>query len=286
MKMKILLSVVAVAAVTFAVVQTSRITDLKERAATAEHKRLNFVMEMLCRGKGEAIEVVGVNPESAYRKATEAYQARDLIALQTALYSLPAFPDVRMPLAFAFDDTFLRTERLLDFEDVGEFERFAWVNTEVSMYYGRLYIREKSFEVLTCIEELTFLRFRKYKEKFHAEGKKTLSWWLSVSWTFGSPTSSPQRALRGLVCGHDKAADRIGGRRSPRMRDVAEGCDFIGSGDVNGDRSLRLYAEMVGCRFPFVVQIEFGHWISRSRWCRVILDGTALQRITCALQIA
>ena len=174
MKIKILLSIVAAAAMTLAVVQTSRISGLKERVAAAEHKRLNFVMEMLCSGNGEKIEVVGVSPESAYRKATEAYQARDPIALRTALYSLPAFPDVRMPVAFDFDDTFLRTGRLLDFEDVGEFERFAWANTEMSMYYGRLYIREKNFEVLTCIEELTFLRFRKYREKFHAEGKKDL----------------------------------------------------------------------------------------------------------------
>ena len=67
MKLKILLTVVAVAAATFAVVQTSRISGLRERVAAAEQKRLNFVMEMLCPGKGETIEVVGVNPESAYR---------------------------------------------------------------------------------------------------------------------------------------------------------------------------------------------------------------------------
>ena len=174
MKMKILLSVVAVVAVTFAVVRTSQISGLKERAAAAEKKRLYLLMEMLCRGRGDVVDVVGVNPELSYRRALDAYHARDLNALRTALYELPAFPDVRMPLAFAFDDTFLRTERLLNFEDVGEFERFAWANTEMSMYYGRLYIREKSFEVLTCVEELTFLRFRKYKEKFHAEGKKDL----------------------------------------------------------------------------------------------------------------
>ena len=172
--MKILLSVVAVVAVTFAVVRTSQISGLKERAAAAEHKRLNFVMEMLCPGKGEAIEVVDVNPESAYRKAADAYQNRDLIALRTALCSLPAFPDVRMPLGFAFDNAFLRTERLLEFSRVDDFERFAWVNTEVSMYYGRLHMREKHFEFPISIEYLTFLRFRKYKEKFHAEGKKDL----------------------------------------------------------------------------------------------------------------
>ena len=174
MKMKILLSVVAAASVTFAVVQTSRISDLRERVAAAEQKRLDLLMEMLCRGKGETIEVVGVNPESAYRKAADAYQARDLIALRTALYSLPAFPDVRMPLGFSFDDAFLRTERLQEFSRVDDFERFAWVNTEVSMYYGRLHMREKHFEFPICIENLTFLRFRKYKEKFHAEGKKDL----------------------------------------------------------------------------------------------------------------
>ena len=174
MKIKILLSIVTAAAVTLAIVQTSRISGLRERVAAAEQKRLNFVMEMLCRGRGDVVDVVGVNPVLSCRRALDAYHARDLIALRTALYELPAFPDVRMPLAFAFDDTFLRTERLLDFEDVGEFERFAWANTEMSMYYGSLYIRGREFEVLTCVEELTFLRFRKYKEKFHAEGKKDL----------------------------------------------------------------------------------------------------------------
>ena len=174
MKMKILLSVVAAAAVTLTVVQTSQISGLKERVAAAEQNRLDLLMGMLWSSKAEAIEVVGVDPESAYRRAAEAYQARDLVALRTALYSLPAFPDTKMPLRLAFDDSFLRTERLQDFTDAGVFERFAWVNTEVSMYYGRLYLRGRKFEILTCIEEFSFLRFRKYKEKFHAEGKKDL----------------------------------------------------------------------------------------------------------------
>ena len=174
MKTKILLSIVAVVAVTFAVVQTSRISGLRERATAAEQKRLNFVMEMLSSFKGDVMDVVGVNPEAAYRKAADAYQDRDLIALRTALSELPAFPDVNMPLRLAFDDSFLRTERLQDFGNSEEFERFAWANTEVSMFYGRMYIRSKDFEIPISIEYLTFLRFRKYKEKFHAEGKKDL----------------------------------------------------------------------------------------------------------------
>lgn len=174
MKTKILLAVVAVAAAMFAVVQTSRISDLKERVSAAEHKRLSLLMEMLCHGHGEVMEVVGVNPEAAYRKAAEAYQSRDLIALRTALNSFPAFPDNKMPLRLVFDDSFLRNERLHDFENPEEFKRFAWVNTEVSMFYGRMYIRGKEFRIPISIEYLTFLRFRKYKEKFHAEGKNDL----------------------------------------------------------------------------------------------------------------
>ena len=204
MKMKILLTVVAVAAATFAVVQTSRISNLMERAVVAEHKRINLLMEMLCPGKGETLEVVGVNPESAYRKAADAYQVRDLIALRTALYSLPAFPDVKMPLGFAFDDAFLRTERLQEFSRVDDFERFACVNTEVSLYYGRLHMREKNFEFPISIEYLTFLRFRKYKEKFHAEGKKDLEqmaqrfmdlWIAHIE----SPEGFTRIGLRGLI---------------------------------------------------------------------------------------
>lgn len=204
MKMKLLLSIVAVATVTLAVVQTSRISCLRGLVAAAEHKRLNLLMEMLCPGKGETIEVVGVNPEAAYRKAADAYQARDLIALRTALYSLPAFPAVKMPLRFAFDNSFLRTERLYDFDRVDDFERFAWVNTEVAMYYGRLYLRGKDFEILTCIEEFSFLRFKNYKEKFHSEGKKDLEqvaqrfmdlWIAHIE----SPEGFTRIGLRGLV---------------------------------------------------------------------------------------
>ena len=204
MKLKILLIVVAAAAATLAVVQTSRISDLKERVAAVEHKRFNLLMEMLWSGKGETIEVVGVNPESAYRKAADAYQSRDLIALRTALYMLPAHPDTKMPLRLAFDDSFLRTERLLDFEDAEEFERFAWANTETSAFYGGLYLREKRFEMSLCVEYLTFLRFRKYKEKFHAVGKNDLEqvalrfmdlWIAHIE----SPEGFTRRAVRGMI---------------------------------------------------------------------------------------
>ena len=221
MKLKILLSIVAVVAVTFAVVQTSRIQGqtsriqgLRERAAAAEQKRLDLLMEMLSSFKGDVMDVVGVNPEAAYRKAADAYQARDLIALRTALYSLPAFPDTKMPLRLAFDDSFLRTERLQDFTDAGVFERFAWVNTEVSMYYGRLYLRGRDFEILTCIEEFSFLRFRKYKEKFHAEGKKDLEqvaqrfmdlWIAHIE----SPEGFTRIGLRGLVRQRTELAEAV-----------------------------------------------------------------------------
>ena len=204
MKVKILLSVVVVAAVTFAVVQTSRIAGLRERAAAAEQKRFNLLMEMLWKGKGDVMEVVGVNPESSYRRAADAYQARDLIALRTALYMLPALPDTKMPLRLAFDDAFLRTGRLLDFGDAEEFERFAWANTEVSVFYGGLYLREKRFEMSLCVEYLTFLRFRKYREKFHAEGKNDLEqmalrfidlWIAHIE----SPEGFTRRAVRGMI---------------------------------------------------------------------------------------
>lgn len=175
MKLKILLTVVAVAAATFAVVQTSRISGLRERVAAAEQKRLNFVMEMLCPGKGETIEVVGVNPESAYRKAADAYQARDMIALRTALPLCNNCPvEIEKILLSPFNRSFLRTDTLQEFTRVEDFECFAWVNIEVAMFFGRSCFREKSFEIPISIEYLTFLRFRKYKEKFHAEGKKDL----------------------------------------------------------------------------------------------------------------
>ena len=175
MKLKILLSIVAAVAVTFAVVQTSRISDLKERVASAEQRRLDLLMEMLWSGKGETIEVVGVNPETAYRKAADAYQARDLIALRTALPLCNNCPvEIEKILLSPFNRNFLRTDTLQGFTRVEDFECFAWANIEVAMFFGRSCFREKSFEIPISIEYLTFLRFRKYKEKFHIEGKKDL----------------------------------------------------------------------------------------------------------------
>ena len=125
MKMKMLLSIVAVAAVTFAVVQTSRISGLKERAAVVEHKRLNFVMEMLCPGKAAAMEVVGVDQKSAYQRAANAYQDCDLLALRTALSLCNNCPiEIERILLSPFNNVFLRTQTLREFAQVEEFERF------------------------------------------------------------------------------------------------------------------------------------------------------------------
>ena len=175
MKLKILMVVVALATATFAVVQTSRISGLKERVAAAEKKRLDLLMEMFWSGKSETIEVVGVNPEFAYRKAADAYQARDLIALRTALPLCNNCPiEIEKILLSPFNRSFLRTDTLQEFARVEDFECFAWANIEVAMFFGRSCFRVKSFEIPICFEYLTFLRFRKYREKFHAEGKKDL----------------------------------------------------------------------------------------------------------------
>ena len=175
MKIKILLIVITAVAVTFAVVQTSRISGLKERAAAFERKRLDLLMEMLCPGKDETIEVIGVNPESAYRRAADAYRAHDLIALRTALSLCNNCPiEIEKILLSPFNSGFLRTNELQEFSRVEDFECFAWANIEVAMFFGRSCFRGKEFEIPICIEYLTFLRFRKYKEKFHAEGKKDL----------------------------------------------------------------------------------------------------------------
>ena len=175
MKMKILLAVVAVSAVAFAIVQASWISDLKERVTVAEQMRLNFVKEMLCPINGEEMEVVGVNQEASYQSAVAAYQSCDLIALRTALSLCNNSPIVIERILLApFNRSFLRTDSLKDFSSVDEFARFAWANTEVSMFFGRMYIRGKEFEIAIGAEYLTFLRFRKYMEKFHAEGKTDL----------------------------------------------------------------------------------------------------------------
>ena len=72
------------------------------------------------------------------------------------------------------------------------------------MFFGRSCFRGKEFEIPICIEYLTFLRFRKYKEKFHAEGKKDLEqvaqrfmdlWIAHIE----SPEGFTRIGLRGLI---------------------------------------------------------------------------------------
>lgn len=205
MKIKILLIVITAVAVMFAVVQTLRISGLKERAAALERKRLDLLMEMLCPGKDETIEVIGVNPESAYRRAADAYRAHDLIALRTALSLCNNCPiEIEKILLSPFNSGFLRTNELQEFSRVEDFECFAWANVAVAKFFGRSCFRGKEFEIPICIEYLTFLRFRKYKEKFHAEGKKGLEqmaqrfmdlWIAHIE----SPEGFTRIGLRGLV---------------------------------------------------------------------------------------
>ena len=251
MKMKILLSVVAVVAVTFAVVRTSQISGLKERAAAAEHKRLNFVMEMLCPGKGVAMEVVGVNPESAYRRAADAYQTRDLIALRTALSLCNNCPiEIERILLSPFNRGFLRTDTLQEFSRVGDFECFAWANIEVAMFFGRSCFREKSYEIPISIEYLTFLRFRKYKEKFHAEGKKDLEqvaqrfmdlWIAHIE----SPEGFTRIGVRGMI------------RQQTELVDAARpGCGMSQKGAISLGRAMSM--GLVRCGYtPKWLDAEF-----------------------------
>lgn len=235
MKMKILLSAVAVASVAFAVIQTSRISDLKERAATAEQKRLNFVKEMLCPSNGEVMEVVGVNQESSYQRAFAAYQSRDLITLRTALSLCNNSPiAIERILLAPFNSSFLRTEQLMGFADVDEFERFAWANTEVSMFFGMMYIRGKEFEIAIGTEYLTFLRFRKYMEKFHAEGKADLEqmarrfvdlWIAHIE----SPDGFTRLGVRGMI------------RQQTELVDAArQGCGMSRKGAISLGRTMSM----------------------------------------------
>ena len=143
---------------------------------------------------------VGVSEEEKermigiYQDIAQAYSNRDIMAMRIAMLKLPAVndhlswqisPQIEKPLSAALDNTFLRTEKLLDFDTSAQFDGFVKSNIEVALFLGGVYARRKCFDIASFMESLTFQRLKQYEEKFAKEGKdefkdvaaKALAFW-------------------------------------------------------------------------------------------------------------
>ena len=118
-----------------------------------------------------------------YRSIAQAYTNRDIMAMRIAMLKLPAVSDhlswqlsplIEKPLFVAFNENFLRTTQLLDFDTSEQLAEFLKANIEVALFLGDVYVRQKCFSQASYVESTTFLRLRQYKEKFAKEGKDEL----------------------------------------------------------------------------------------------------------------
>ena len=159
---------------------------------------------------------VGVSDEEKekmtgiYRDIAQAYTNRDIMAMRIAMLKLPEAndhltwqisPQIEKPLDVVFDDTFLRTARLFDFDTPAQFDGYLKTSIEVALFFGGVYARRKCFEIASFMESLTFQRLKQYEEKFAKEGKdefrdvaaKALSLW--TAWIESPQGFTRQKAI-------------------------------------------------------------------------------------------
>lgn len=168
---------------------------------------------------------------NGYARIAEAYLNGDRLGMAVAMAALPTSgSDVRWnisvrhdaPLSTAFDDTFLRTDDLRDFQSAESFESFAWINLDLAAFYGRLFLRQNRFESLCCVECLVHLRLMQYHDKFVREGRTGLQdvarrftdlWEAHID----SPDGFTKQGVRGMylmntvyarACGHGPGLSR------------------------------------------------------------------------------
>ena len=118
-----------------------------------------------------------------YRDIAQAYTNRNIMAMRIAMLKLPAASGhlswqirrlIEMPLVDAFNESFLRTTMLFDFDTSKQLAEFLRANIEVALFLGDVYTRQKRFSMASIVECLTFLRIEQYKEKFAKQGKDEL----------------------------------------------------------------------------------------------------------------
>ena len=117
------------------------------------------------------------------RRTSACGACNDIMAMRIAMLKLPVASDhlswqlrplIEKPLTVAFNDNFLRTTQLLDFDTSEQLAEFLRANIELALFFGDVYTRQKRFSMASNMEYLTFLRLRQYKEKFDKDGKDEL----------------------------------------------------------------------------------------------------------------
>lgn len=133
--------------------------------------------------------LVGISPDEKdriigiFRDIAQAYTNRDIMAMRIAMLKVPSINDhlewdtrpiVAKPLFEPFHDEFLFAKKLSDFDSPEKFAKFIKANTEVALFLGDTYVRQKCFSHASHVEITTFLRLGQYEEKFAKEGNDEL----------------------------------------------------------------------------------------------------------------
>ena len=146
----------------------SQVQQLEEERVRAAHAK--FVSAWVDITDDEREGMVNI-----YRSIAQAYTNRDIMAMRIAMLKLPAASDhlswqlrplIEKPLTVAFNDNFLRTAKLLDFDTSEQLTEFLSANIEVALFLGDVYTRQKCFSQASYVESTTFLRLKQYKEKY------------------------------------------------------------------------------------------------------------------------
>ena len=172
-------------------------------------------------------------------------------------------PIVEKPLLDSFHDEFLFAKKLSDFDSPEQFAKFIKTNTEVALFFGDVYVRQKCFSHASHAEITTFLRLRQYEEKFAKEGKgelrdiaaKGLEFWTAfiesprgftrqyIHWEVRTSTECaaimwPKHALT-----HDKAMEHARKLAAALLKPLGQG---TGIGELRGMRHYGIICRMDG----------------------------------------
>lgn len=183
---------------------------LRDQVQNLEEERRRTAVAAIAAGwvgisEDEQEKLIGI-----YRDIAQAYTNQDIMAMHIAMLKLPEVNDhltwqissrIEKPLFALFNDTFLRTTRLFDFDTQAQFDGFVKSNIEVALFLGGVYARRKCFDIASFMESLTFQRLKQYEEKFAREGKdefrevaaKALSLW--TAWIESPKGFTRQKAI-------------------------------------------------------------------------------------------
>ena len=119
----------------------------------------------------------------AYMRILEAYTNRTVEVLRRRIDEMPdvvtnmqdqLYIELEMPLRSSFNDRFLWNQRILDFEESSEFQRYAEANLLVAKFLGNMVIRrgEGANGVLMVYDRNVLRQLKRYRDNFERGNRK------------------------------------------------------------------------------------------------------------------